>query len=302
MATPRAKASQALTAAFGRGDPVPLSFLPSREPDRFSPVRETLMRACALAAAVRTSFALLAASLLLASGCVNPLNPRGDNAGPGQRAGDYLRPAPYATILVELDFVSGAEPEAAAVSLLEQRLESATGKPVEVVRTPGMQGLGATHRYTRDDLARLEGTHRSQFSAGTRAVLYMMWLDGSFEDDTDERRVLGAAYRGSAVAMFKANLRFASKATPLDLGKPPIKEVEEAVAVHEVGHILGLVNIGTPMVTPHEDPAHPGHSTNPDSVMYYAVETSVIGSILGQNPPDDFDNNDSADLRAMRNG
>jgi hypothetical protein len=103
--------------------------------------------------------------------------------------------------------------------------------------------------------------------------------------------------------MFKANLKFASKTGPLDLIKPPLVEVEQSVFVHELGHVLGLVNLGTPMVTPHED-THPdrrGHSNNQGSVMYWAVETSAIGNILGQNPPDDFDNNDRADLRARRN-
>lgn len=250
---------------------------------------------------MRLAFALLAGALLLVQGCVNPLDPRGDGTGPGQRAGDYLRPSPYETILVELDYVNGAEPEAAAVNLLEQRLEAASGKPVEVVRTPGVPGSGANHRYTTEEIAALEQAHRSQWSAGTRAVLYMVWLDGEFSADTDDRKVLGAAYRGSAVAMFKANLRFASRANALDLTKPPLKEVEEAVAVHEVGHVLGLVNLGTPMVTAREDPQSKGHSNNQQSVMFHAVETSVIGSVLGQNPPDDFDANDKADLRAMRN-
>lgn len=251
---------------------------------------------------MRTLLALLAAAALSVSGCTNPLGPPGDHTGPGQRAGDYLRAQPFTSILVELDYVTGAEPESAAVSLLEQRLESASGKPVEVVRSPGLPGKGSTHRYTIQEVAELERGFRSQFSGGSQAVLYMMWLDGAFSEDTSERKVLGAAYRGSSVAMFKANLHFASRANPLDLTKPPLKEVEEAVAVHEVGHVLGLVNLGTPMQTPREDPGSPGHSTNQASVMYHAVETSLIGSVLGQNPPDDFDTNDKADLRAMRNG
>lgn len=241
----------------------------------------------------------LATALLLVSGCTLP-GLGGDNSAPGQRAGDYLHRAPYASILVELDFMNGADPDGHALALMEQRFEAASGKPVEVVRTGGVAGQGASHRYTVDEILQLERSHRGQSSGGDRAVLYMLYLDGGFERDTAEAKTLGAAYRGSAVAMFKANLRAASKSGNLDLTKPALQDVEGSVLVHEIGHVLGLVNLGTPMVTPHEDPQHPGHSNNQNSVMYWAVETSLIGSLLGQKPPNDFDGNDNADLRAAR--
>lgn len=247
------------------------------------------------------SGALLLVGLLLLSGCTGlNLPTAGDTTGPGQRAPDYLRPQPYTSILVELDFVDGSEPEASAVSLLRQRFESVTGKPVEVVRTGGVEGKGASHRYTIAEIRDLEEQHRSQHSAGSRAVLYVLYLDGGYVEDTNDAKTLGVTYRGSAIAMFKANLRFASKANALDLGKPTLEAVEKSVLVHELGHALGLVNKGTPMMTPREDRDHPGHSSNKDSVMYWAVETNFIGSILGQNPPTDFDANDRADLRAVR--
>jgi hypothetical protein len=246
--------------------------------------------------------ALAVAGALVLAGCTNPLTGPGDATGPGQRAADYLRPAPYRSILVELDFVAGADPEQGALALFEQRFEAATGKAVDVVRTGGVPGQGASHRYTLDEIAALEREHRQHFSQGDRAALYVLWLDGGFERDSGETKTLGAAYRGSSVVMFKANLRSAAKASALDLTKPALVEVEQSVFVHELGHVLGLVNLGTPMVSPHEDAQHPGHSSNQGSVMYWAVETNLIGSILGQNPPDDFDANDKADLRAMREG
>lgn len=264
-----------------------------RNPEARGPPR-TLVRLPLLACAL--------AALVLSAGCTNPLQPQGDRTGPGDRAGDYLKPSPYRSILVELDVVNGAEPEQGAIGLMEQRLEQATGKPVEVVRSGGLPGLGANHRYTRDDIVRLEAANRAQFSQGDRAVIYVMWLDGAFEDDNSERKILGAAYRGSAVAMFQANLKAASKTGPLDLTRPTLLAVQQAVAVHEMGHLLGLVNLGTPMVTPHEDPDSRGHSTNQASVMYHAVESTLIGSILGQNPPTEFDEQDQADLRRMRQG
>jgi hypothetical protein len=253
-----------------------------------------------------TALALSLAAVLLASGCTLPtLGGTADRTAPGARAGEYLHAQPYTSILVELDYVTGAEPEGGAISLFQQRLQEATGKSVEVVRTPGLEGSGANHRYTGQELQSLEDRFRSQHSEGARAALYLMYLDGGFERDTDDQKVLGAAYHGSSLAMFKGNLRaYAKNGNPLDpsqLQKPTIGDLEGSVIVHEAGHVLGLVDIGTPMVTQHADAQHPGHSNNQESVMYWEVEqVSLLGSVLGQHPPNDFDANDRADLQAAR--
>jgi hypothetical protein len=52
------------------------------------------------------------------------------------------------------------------------------------------------------------------------------------------------------------------------------------------------------MVTPHEDGQHPKHSTNDQSVMYWAVENTLgIQGLLGT-IPNQFDQNDIDDVRA----
>lgn len=50
------------------------------------------------------------------------------------------------------------------------------------------------------------------------------------------------------------------------------KYVEQATIIHEMGHALGLVNNGLPMVTKHQDKDHGAHCSNPDCVMYYSNE------------------------------
>jgi hypothetical protein len=77
-------------------------------------------------------------------------------------------------------------------------------------------------------------------------------------------------------------------------------EIEDAVLMHELGHVLGLVDLARN--TGRADPEHPGHSKNQRSVMYWAVESSLIGQVLTGSPPKDFDQQDLADLRALREG
>jgi hypothetical protein len=51
-----------------------------------------------------------------------------------------------------------------------------------------------------------------------------------------------------------------------------------------------------------DDPDHPGHSTNPHSVMYWAVETDLVAQVLDGPPPVSFDAADQADLQKIHAG
>jgi hypothetical protein len=82
------------------------------------------------------------------------------------------------------------------------------------------------------------------------------------------------------------------------LGDP--HAVQRAVTTHEVGHVLGLVDLF--LATGRADKEHPGHSTNRNSVMYWAVESSLVGDLLTGGPPQDFDDADLADLATIRRG
>ena len=54
------------------------------------------------------------------------------------------------------------------------------------------------------------------------------------------------------------------------------------------------------LATGRADPEHPGHSPNRGSVMYHAVESTLLGTVLSGGPPRDFDADDLADLAAIR--
>jgi hypothetical protein len=75
--------------------------------------------------------------------------------------------------------------------------------------------------------------------------------------------------------------------------------VERAILLHELGHTLGLVNRGVPMLVDREAEAHSGHSTNPNSVMYPSLQIAASGLVL-QSIPHGFDRDDLADLAAHR--
>ncbi len=51
---------------------------------------------------------------------------------------------------------------------------------------------------------------------------------------------------------------------------------------HEIGHTLGLVDNGVPMVQDHEDPDHANHTADPECIMYWAYERRAAVKKLEQ--------------------
>jgi hypothetical protein len=209
------------------------------------------------------------------------------NGPPGSFAPGILSPSASSEVVVEVRMQSGAGPKQASIDHLTSVLRNATGKPVNVANGPAIGG-GATS-WSGDDL-------RSTADAGTaqghgRAVIHLLFVHGTLGGDD---RVLGAAVRGDVAAVFIDQVNASS--TPL----VDANGIETAVVTHEVGHLMGLVDLY--LHTGRQDPNHPGHSTNSQSVMYWAVESNLVADLLQGGPPKDFDSTDLADLQTIRNG
>jgi hypothetical protein len=106
--------------------------------------------------------------------------------------------------------------------------------------------------------------------------------------------VIGVAYRGGSCACYVDRV---------DEGaNPPLvttDEIEGATLVHEIGHLLALVNGGVPMVTPHEDPQSRFHDVDEDCVMYFQLSIGLLGPNLGDPLFAQFDVHCMEDLAAF---
>lgn len=87
----------------------------------------------------------------------------------------------------------------------------------------------------------------------------------------ENAHIIGYHITGSKVLVV-----FKDVITSMGLGLDQLvpRYVEQATLVHEMGHAIGLVNNGLPMVSPHQDHAHGAHCDNPNCVMYYSNEGS----------------------------
>jgi hypothetical protein len=224
-----------------------------------------------------------------------PGNDDGSRGGPGDFARTILRPQPATSVVIERSEQPGAEARQTSFDHAKSVLQAVASKPT-AVQGPIALGGGAKHWTAADIRATADRTSAAGQGNG-RAVIHVLFLKGTFTDDAGEDRadVLGVTVRGDVLAVFSDSV--ASAASPV----VSRRDIEDAVLMHELGHVLGLVDLA--LKTGRDDsPDHPHHSKNKESVMYWAVESSLIGQVLGGAPPKDFDQADLADLRALRSG
>jgi hypothetical protein len=206
---------------------------------------------------------------------------------PGSFAPGILSPSFSSEVVVEIRTQSGAGPQQASLDHLTSVLRSVTGKTVNVAQGAAIDG--GAKSWSADDLRSTADAGMAQGNG--RAVIHLLFVHGSFGGDTG---ILGVATRGDVAAIFIDQVK--SSSTPL-VGSSGI---ETAVVTHEVGHLMGLVDLY--LHTGRQDPDHPGHSPDTQSVMYWAVESNLVADLLQGGPPKDFDSADLADLQTIRNG
>ena len=205
----------------------------------------------------------------------------------GQFASAFLRPDLSERLVVEIH--ADAEPRSGSVDHLVDTLAEVSGKPVSVV-VAGPPG-GGDRDWTGEELRAAADAGATSGQGGGVAIVRLLFVHGTFEGDDG---VLGIAVRGDVAAVFLDRV----EATGGLLGGDAA--IERAVTTHELGHLLGLVDLA--LDTGRADPDHPGHSRNQGSVMYWAVESDLVGSVLGADPPSEFDADDLRDLGAIRDG
>ena len=217
------------------------------------------------------------------------------NLGPGASANDFLASDTYTQLVVEIQYMDGYKPTADAVSQLKTFLGNRLNKPSGISFIYTQIAPGGKSTYTLDDIAKMEENNRTEFTDGRKLAAYFLFLDGGYTEDTDKSKVLGVTYRNTSVAIFEKTIQSLT-----DQPTEPQRYVLEAtVYEHEFGHVLGLVNNGSPMQTDHEDASHAHHCDNSNCLMNWQVESGgVVGNLFGTNPIPTLDQNCLDDLKA----
>jgi hypothetical protein len=206
----------------------------------------------------------------------------------GASANDLLSAAKYSSVKIEIQYMPGYQPDAAAINNLTAFLNSLINKPggVSIIQTQ-IASAGNTV-LTLNDIATVEKNNRTVYTSGSQLGVYFLFTDGSYSD----ANVLGLAFRNTSMAILGKTIHDNSGG----IGQTSRTKLEITVLEHEAGHILGLVNIGSPMQSNHQDAAHGNHCNNTSCLMYYASETTDILGILLTGSIPTLDANCKADL------
>ena len=200
----------------------------------------------------------------------------------GTSANDLLSDSSFKGLTVEIVSVEGFEPTPTAVGIFRNFLEERVFKPDGITinqRSIPSSGLAP---FNIEEIRRIETTARTQFNEGDEITIYIYFADGSNEDDGDNRFTLGTAYLNTSVVIYEQTLR--------NLGSSPrapmLSTIEAATLNHEFAHLIGLVNLGTPLQSEHEDEESSGHCNVQGCLMEAAIEfeTGMMG-MLGDGVP-----------------
>lgn len=239
-----------------------------------------------------------AAALLVLSGCGDVTNgsngepePYAHDLAPGASANDFLAATEFDRLVVQVQYVAGHRPTDQALQDLQTFLNARLNKPGGIeIRLGAALQIQNQPSYSADDVRALEEQHRTEFTEGKTIAAYLLFLDGEYAGGAN---VLGIAYHNTSMAVFIEQIA-QHTGGPLE---PSQETVEATVANHEFGHLLGLVNNGSPMQTEHQDEPNGNHCDNEDCLMHYSVRLSdFIANLLGGMPQ--LDPNCLNDLQA----
>lgn len=211
------------------------------------------------------------------NGNLAPINNE-NNKTVGASAFDLLSGGKYSSLKIEIQYMPGYAPDAAAISNLNSFINTLLNKPAGVSVIQSQIASVSKSILSLDDIAAIEKTNRTAYTSGTQLSVYLLITDGSYVD----ANTLGLAFRNTSMCLLGKTIHDNSGG----IGQASRTKLETTVLEHEVAHLLGLVDIGSAMQTNHKDPAHGNHCNNNNCLMYYASETTdITGFLLTGNIP-----------------
>ena len=208
----------------------------------------------------------------------------------GASANELLAASKYSSVKIEVQYMTGFTPDAAALNHLQAVLTGLVNKPGGITIVTKDIPAAANGTLTLDNIISIERNNRTAFTNNSELALYILYTNGNYTDNN----VLGIAYKNTSVVLFGKKINDNSGG----IGQASRTKLVATVAEHEMGHLLGLVDLGSPMQNNHKDAAHGNHCNNNNCLMYYASETSdILGFLITGNIPS-FDANCRADLTA----
>lgn len=211
----------------------------------------------------------------------------------GDSAKDLLSDENFDHLLVQVQYMEGAEPTDEALDNLGAFLEERVRKNNIEFQIDEPIPDGGKEKYSYKEIRDLEDEHRTEYNQGKTIAVYYLYVNGGSDQDSEDSFTLGAAYHNTSLVMFQDNIEKVSGG----LGRPSKKNVETTVLNHEFSHIFSLVGIDYD--ADQKDDDHGNHCSNDQCLMYYTATTNDISGLITGGSVPELDENCLADLVAM---
>src|ERR1041385_4950167 len=107
---------------------------------------------------------------------------------------DFLSGSKYTQLVIEVQYPSGYRPDDATLAQLETFLGDHLHKPGGIIikeKPISSPGLSA---YSIDDIKKIEKKNRSEFTQRGTLTAYILFVDGDYNANSGNSRVLGMTY------------------------------------------------------------------------------------------------------------
>lgn len=223
------------------------------------------------------------------------VNPITNKQTTGSSSNDLLSDKKFRSMVIEVVYVQGFEPSATAINNFVSFLNARVYKPngISIIKRAIPSTGKAT--FTDQEIVALEDANRTKFNTSGQIAIWVFFADGKSATDTSTAVVLGTAYRNTSLVIYQQTVQGLSD-SPFE---PTRSLLETTVITHELGHILGLTNLGAALQSNHEDTTHPKHCNVQSCLMYWSSETGKgITNMVAAGTAPQLDAQCLADLRA----
>jgi hypothetical protein len=197
----------------------------------------------------------------------------------GSAAHALLANDTFKGLTLEIQAIDGFAPTQETLNHLQLFLGRYVNKPDGIrviVDDPLVAQKSGANGYSIQDVRRIETANRKFYAKKSDIAIYILFLDKASADDVANQatgsHLLGQAHQATSIVIYEDSIRKTSGAG----GQQPVWMTETTIVEHELGHLLGLVNNGSPMESNHVDPSGPlAHCKNPKCLMHASVETKA---------------------------
>ena len=213
----------------------------------------------------------------------------------GFSANELISDEKFTSLKIEVVYVNGFQPTQTTLDNLEEFLGKRSFKPDGISITTRAVSSSNKAPFNIDEIVQIEADERTAYNAGDEIAVFIYFADGSNENDTDTKIILGSAYRNTSMVIYGKTIQnIANHSAGINKST-----IESTVINHEFGHLFGLVNLGTSMQSNHEDENSKGHCNVSNCLMATSLQFggSMIRQVSNNNIPE-LDGQCIADLQA----